>query len=159
MSEPFPEYTPAPEEQQPVDFAKIFEKERAQWKEKIQVISLQIKSIQTVAEAQVDLFSTRQTLLEYSYKLAQIISKLSTKERKEKAKKLKEYTESKDIRYGSNEKTSLIEGDLADLRERMELVEGHRKYIDQTIQTVDHMLYGIRQRIALEDYLRGSTIK
>ena len=159
MSEPFPEYTPAPAEQQPVDFAKIFEKERAQWKENSQVISLHIKSIQTVAEAQVDLFSTRQTLLEYSYNLAQIISKLSTKERKERAKKLKEYTESKDIRYGSNEKTALIEGDLAELRERMELVEGHRKYIDQTIQTVDHMLYGIRQRIALEDYLRGSTIK
>ena len=37
--------------------------------------------------------------------------------------------------------------------------EGHRKFIDQTVQTVDHMLYGIRQRIALEDYLRGSTIK
>jgi hypothetical protein len=159
MSEPFPEYNPIPEEQQPTDFAKMFDRERAEWKEKIQVISLHIKSIKTVAEAQVDLFSTRQTLLEYSYKLAQIISKLSTKERKEKAKKLKEYTESKDIRYGSNEKTSLIEGDLAELRERMELVEGHRKYIDQTVQTVDHMLYGIRQRIALEDYLRGSTIK
>ena len=159
MPEPFPEYNPIPEEQQPTDFAKMFDRERAEWKEKIQVISLHIKSIKTVAEAQVDLFSTRQTLLEYSYKLAQIISKLSTKERKEKAKKLKEYTESKDIRYGSNEKTSLIEGDLADLRERMELVEGHRKYIDQTVQTVDHMLYGIRQRIALEDYLRGSTIK
>ena len=79
--------------------------------------------------------------------------------RKEKAKKLKEYTESKDIRYGSNEKTALIEGDLSDLRERMELVEGHRKYIEQTIQTVDHMLYGIKSRIALEDYLRGSAIK
>ena len=159
MSEPFPEYNPIPEDQPPVDFSKMFERERAEWKEKIQVISLHIKDIKTVAEAQVDLFSTRQTLLEYSYKLAQIISKLSTKERKEKAKKLKEYTESKDIRYGSNEKTSLIEGDLADLRERMELVEGHRKYIDQTIQTVDHMLYGIKSRISLEDYLRGSTIK
>ena len=159
MSEPFPEYNPAPAEQQPADFAKLFGKERAEWKEKIQVISLHLKNIHTVAEAQVDLFSTRQTLLEYSYNLAQIISKLSTKERREKAKKLKEYTESKDIRYGSNEKTALIEGDLAELRERMELVEGHRKYIDQTIQTVDHMLYGIKSRIALEDYLRGSTIK
>ena len=159
MTEVFPEYNPVPEEQQPTDFVKLFERERAEWKEKIQVISLHIKNIRTVAEAQVDLFSTRQTLLEYSYNLAQIISKLSTKERKERAKKLKEYTESKDIRYGSNEKTALIEGDLAELRERMELVEGHRKYIDQTIQTVDHMLYGIRQRIALEDYLRGSTIK
>lgn len=159
MTEVFPVYNPVPEENQPTDFAKMFERERLEWKEKIQVISLHIKSINTVAEAQVNLFSTRQTLLEYSYKLAQIISKLSSKERKEKAKKLKEYSESKDIRYGSNEKTALIEGDLSDLRERMELVEGHRKYIEQTIQTVDHMLYGIRQRIALEDYLRAGTIK
>jgi hypothetical protein len=159
MAEVFPEYNPVPEEQQPTDFGKMFERERAEWKEKIQVISLHIKNIKTVAEAQVDLFSTRQTLLEYSYKLAQIISKLSTKERQMRAKKLKEYTEGKDIRYGSNEKTTLIEGDLAELSEKMQLVENHRKYIDQTVQTVDHMLYGIRQRIALEDYLRGSTIK
>ena len=159
MTEVFPEYNPVPEEQQPTDFVKLFERERAEWKEKIQVISLHIKNIRTVAEAQVDLFSTRQTLLEYSYKLAQIISKLSTKERQMRAKKLKEYSEGKDVRYGSNEKTTLIEGDLAELIEKMQLVEGHRKYIDQTVQTVDHMLYGIRQRIALEDYLRGSTIK
>ena len=159
MSEQFPEYNPSQEEQQPNDFAKMFEKERREWKEKIQVIALHIKNIKTVAEAQVDLFSTRQTLLEYSYKLAQVVSKLSTKERQIRARKLKEYTETKDIRYGANEKTTLIEGDLSELTEKMELVEGHRKYIDQTIQTVDHMLYGIRQRIALEDYLRGSTIK
>ena len=158
MPEEFPEYKPV-QEDQPTDFAKMFERERSEWKEKIQVISLHIKNIKTVAEAQVDLFTTRQALLEYSYKLAQIVSKLSTKERQMRAKKLKEYTEGKDVRYGANEKTALIEGDLSELTEKMELVEGHRKYIDQTIQTVDHMLYGIRRRIALEDYLRGSTIK
>ena len=159
MTEVFPEYNPVPEEQQPTDFVKLFERERAEWREKIQIISLHIKNIRTVAEAQVDLFSTRQTLLEYSYKLAQIISKLSTKERQMRAKKLKEYSEGKDVRYGANEKTTLIEGDLAELNEKMQLVEGHRKYIDQTVQTVDHMLYGIKSRISLEDYLRGSTIK
>jgi len=158
MSEGFPEYKP-PAQEEPKDFAKMFERERSEWKEKIQVISLHIKNIKTVAEAQVDLFTTRQALLEYSFKLAQIVSKLSTKERQMRARKLKEYTEGKDVRYGANEKTTLIEGDLSDLTEKMELVEGHRKYIDQTVQTVDHMLYGIRQRIALEDYLRGSAIK
>ena len=141
------------------DFVKLFEQERAEWREKIQIISLKIKNIQTVAEAQVDLFTSRQILLEYSYKLAQIISKLSVREKQEKSKKLKEYTEAKDIRYGANEKSTLIEGDLAEIKEKIELVEGHRKYIDQTIQTVDHGLYGIKSRISLEDYLRGSTIK
>jgi hypothetical protein len=141
------------------DYAKLFENERAEWREKIQIISLNLKSIQTVAEAQIELFSTRQILLEYSYKLASIISKLGTKERQERAKKLREYQESKDVRYGVNETKTMVEADLAEITLKIELVEGHRKFLDQTVQTVDHMLYGIRQRIALEEYLRGSTIK
>ena len=141
------------------DFSKIFESERAEWREKIQIIALNLKSIQTVAEAQIELFSTRQILLEYSYKLASIISKLGTKERQERAKKLREYQESKDVRYGVNETKTMVEADLAEITQKIELVEGHRKFLDQTIQTVDHMLYGIKSRIALEEYLRGSTIK
>lgn len=141
------------------DYAKLFENERAEWREKIQVIALNLKSIQTVAEAQIELFSTRQILLEYSYKLASIISKLGTKERQERAKKLREYQESKDVRYGVNETKTMVEADLAEITQKIELVEGHRKFLDQTIQTVDHMLYGIKSRIALEEYLRGSTIK
>ena len=38
MTEVFPEYNPVPEEQQPTDFVKMFERERAEWKEKIQII-------------------------------------------------------------------------------------------------------------------------
>jgi len=141
------------------DFHKVFESERAEWREKIQVISLSLKNIRTVAEAQIELFSTRQILIEYSFKLASIISKLSSRERQERAKKLKEYQENKDVRYGSNETKILIEGDLAEITQKIELVEGHRKFMDQTVQTVDHMLYGIKQRVSLEEYLRGSTIK
>ena len=141
------------------DFNKIFENERSEWKETIQGISLHLKNIQTVAKAQVDLFSQRQILLEYSYKLASIVTKLNSKYSADKSKKMREYSEKSDVRYGSNEKSVLIEGDLTEISEKIELVESHRKFIDQTVQTVDHMLYGIRQRIALEEYLRGSTVK
>jgi hypothetical protein len=98
-------------------------------------------------------------LLEYGFKLAQVLTKLTARERQERGKKIKEYSESRDVRYGANETKALIEGDLAEINRKIELVENHRKFIDQTIQTVDHMLYGIKSRIALEDYLRGSTIK
>lgn len=146
-------------ESQKVDYVKLFDQERSEWKEKIQVISLSLKSIRTVAEAQVELFSNRQILLEYSFKLAQIVSKLASKERQARASKLKEYSTNSDVRYGANETKVLIESDVSEILEKIQLVEGHRKFIDQTIQTVDHMLYGIRQRIALEEYLRGGTIK
>ena len=140
-------------------YQELFEKERFQWKERIQVISMHIKNIRTVAEAQVDLFSQRQILLEYSYKLASIVSKLSSKLRSENSRLLKHYSENNDVRYQANEKKSLIEGDLSPILEKIDMVESHRKFIDQTIQTVDHMLYGIKSRIALEEYLRASTIK
>ena len=145
--------------EQRTDFNKIFETERNEWKEKVQILALEMKDIRTLAKAQVDLFSQRQVLLEYSYKLASIVSKLNTKYRTEKSKKMKDYSERSDVRYGSNEKTVLIEGDLSEISEKIELVESHRKFIDQTIQTTDHMLYGVKSRISLEDYLRGSTVK
>jgi hypothetical protein len=141
------------------DFKARFETERNEWKEKIEVLALHMKDIKTLAKAQVDLFSQRQVLLEYGFKLASIVSKLNTKFRQEKAQRLKHYSENHDVRYGSNEKNVLIESDLAQILEKIELVEGHRKFVDQTIQTVDHMLYGIKSRIALEEYLRGGAIK
>jgi hypothetical protein len=141
------------------NYLKLFESERSEWKEKIQVLSLGLKNIKTVAEVQIDLFSQRQVLLEYSYKLAQIISKMGAKERQTRANKLKEYSQNSDIRYGSNEMKILIEGEVSEIVNKIEMVESHRKFIDQTIQTVDHMLYGIKSRISLEEYLRGSTIK
>jgi len=141
------------------DFNKIFSDERADWTEKIKILAIEMKDIKTLAKAQVDMFSNRQVLLEYSYKLASIVFKLNSKYKNEKGRKMREYSENNNIRYGATEKMLLIEGDLTDISEKVELVESHRKFIDQTVQTVDHMLYGVRQRIALEDYLRGSTVK
>lgn len=146
-------------EEKQEDYKQMFDREREEWREKIQALALNLKDIRTVAKAQVDLFGYRQMLLEYSFKLAAIVSKLNAKYREGKSVKLREYSEKTDVRYGSNEKTVLIEGDLTTLVEKIELVEGHRKFMDQTVQTVDHMLYGIRQRIALEEYLRGTTVK
>ena len=146
-------------EKEKEDYKQRFEREREEWKEKIQVVSLNLKDINTVAKAQVDLFSYRQALLEYSFQLAAIVSKLNSKYRGDKSRKLREYSENTDVRYGSNEKTVLIEGDLTEITEKIEIVDGHRKFMDQTVQTVDHMLYSIKSRIALEDYLRGTTIK
>lgn len=141
------------------DFRERFENERNEWKEKISVLALYMKDIKTLAKAQVDLFSQRQVLLEYGFKLATAVSKLNTKYRQNKAQRLKHYSENHDVRYGSNEKNVLIESDVSHILEKIELVEGHRKFIDQTIQTIDHMLYGVRQRISLEEYLRGGAIK
>lgn len=139
------------------DFATRFEGEREEWSEKIRILALRMKNIRELAEVQVDLFSNRQILLEYMAKLNQVIAKLSSKFRKDKSDRLKYYSEVHQQKYGANEKNPLIDGDLSVLKERMEIVECQVSFLNETVKTVDFMLYGVRQRISLEEYLRDST--
>lgn len=92
-------------------------------------------------------------------KLGQVMVKLNSKYRKDKAERLRYYSESVQVKYGANEKTPLIEGDLAELKERMDLVDGQISFFNETMKTVDHMLYGVKSRIALEEYLRSGAVK
>jgi hypothetical protein len=150
-------------EQQPnvekKDFDKGFQIEREEWTEKIRELSIRMKNIRELADVQVDLYYNRQILLEYSAKLGQVMSKLNAKFRKDKANRLKYYSEMSQVKYGSNEKTPLIEGDLSELKERMDLVDGQISFLNETMKTVDHMLYGVKSRISLEEYLRSGAVK
>jgi hypothetical protein len=141
------------------NFEDTFNRERTEWTERIRELSIRMKNIREIAEVQVDLYSDRQKLLEYAYKLGQIVSKQNAKFRSDKRTKMIYYSEEHNVRYGSNEKTSLIEGDLSDLKKKIDIVDNHVSFVNETIKTVDHMLYGIKSRISLEEFMRGGGIK
>lgn len=142
-----------------MDFQKKFEDESTEWTEKIRDLSVRMKNIREIAEVQVDLYSNRQILLEYVTKLGQVLVKLNAKYRKDRAERLKHWSENSQIKYGANEKTPLIEGDLSELKERIDMVDGHISFMNETIKTVDHMLFGVKSRIALEEYMRSGAVK
>jgi hypothetical protein len=141
------------------EYEQLFSKERDDWKEEIRVLSVRMKNIRELGEVQVELYSKRQILLEYIGKLGQIMTKLNSKYRQTKGKQLKYYSEQHQYKYGANEKTSLIEGDLSEIKERVDLMNNQISFLNETIKTVDHMLYGIRHRILLEDYMRSGTVR
>jgi hypothetical protein len=142
-------------EEKEKDYASIFSGEREEWREKIRILSVRSKNIREVADVQVELYSSRQILLEYAYKLGQILIKLNSRYRKERGERLKYYSEMTQVKYGSNEKTPLIESDLAELKEKIDLVDNHMSYMNETVKTVDHFLFGIKSRISLETFMRG----
>jgi hypothetical protein len=148
-----------PNVEQKIDFNQKFEAERGEWTDKIRELSIRMKNIRELADAQVDLYSSRQGLLEYSAKLGQVMVKLNAKFRKDKADRLRHYSENSQVKYGANEKNPLIEGDLTELKERMDIVEGQISFLNETMKTVDHMLYGVKSRISLEEYLRSGAVK
>jgi hypothetical protein len=139
------------------DFSREFQTEREEWTEKIRVFSIRMKNIKEIAEVQVDLYSNRQILLEYSSKLGQVMSKLNAKFRKDRSDRLRYYSEMSQVKYGSNEKTPLIEGDLSELKERMDLVDGQISFLNETMKTIDFMIYGVKDRIKLQEFLSGNT--
>jgi hypothetical protein len=118
-----------------------------------------MKNIREIAEVQVELYSDRQKILEYSYKLGQILTKLNSNYRTEKRAKMVYYSEEHNTRYGANEKNSLIDGDLAEIKRKIDLVDNHMSFMNETTKTIDHMLYGIKSRISLEEFMRGGGLK
>jgi hypothetical protein len=140
-------------------FEEIFEKEREKWSDKITELAIKMKSIHSVAEVQIELFSCRQIVTERSHKVGQILSKLNSEYRSRKGERMVYYSTGVQNRYGTTEKTALIEADLKDLKYRVDLLDNHMSFLNETVKSMDHMLYGIRQRIDLENYLREGFVK
>jgi hypothetical protein len=141
------------------EFESRFAPERTEWTERVRELSIRMKNIREIGEVQVELYSDRQKILEYSYKLGQILTKLNSNYRTEKRAKMVYYSEEHNTRYGANEKTSLIDGDLAEIKRKIDLVDNHMSFMNETTKTIDHMLYGIKSRISLEDFMRGGGLK
>jgi len=141
------------------DLDKGFSEEREGWTGKIRGLSVRMNNIREIADVQVELFSERQRLLEYTYQLGAILTKLNKKFRKDKSDRMRHYSEQTQIRYGANEKTPLIDGDLTEIKSRVEVVDNQISFLNETVKTIDHMLYGIRQRIILEEYIRGGSLR
>lgn len=141
------------------EFELQFATERSEWTERVRELSIRMRNIREIGEVQVELYSDRQKILEYAYKLGQILTKLNSKYRSDKRIKMVYYSEEHNVRYGANEKTSLIDGDLSEIKRKIDLVDNHMSFMNETTKTIDHMLYGIKSRISLEEFMRGGGLK
>jgi hypothetical protein len=139
------------------DFEEQFSTERSEWTERIRELSVRMRNIREIAEVQVELYSDRQKLLEYAYKLGQILTKLNAKFRSDRRTKMVYYSEEHNTRYGANEKTALIDGDLSEIKRKIDVVDNQMSFLNETVKTVDHFLYGVKSRISLEEFMRGSS--
>jgi hypothetical protein len=138
-----------------LDIEEQFTAEREEWTERIRELSVRMRNIREIGEVQVELYSDRQRLLEKAYKMGQILSKLNSKYRAERKAKMMYYSEEHNVRYGSNEKTTLIEGDLNEIKRKIDVVDNQMSFLNETVKTIDHFLYGVKSRIALEEFMRG----
>ena len=132
-----------------------FKKEREEWTERIKNMSERLKDIYEIAELQVDLYSYRQIAVEYCHTLMVHLSKVNHVFRARKIERWEYYTRNYDLRMDKDPKELHIYVDIADVNERIELLQNHLDFMRESTKTIDSMTFGIKYRIQLEEYKRG----
>jgi len=138
----------------PLTFEEKLKAERSRWRIKIVAMATGMKKIEHLSTIQIDLYTNRQILQEALHTRLAEISDLN--------KIVKEISKTVKDQYLTEVKTpnaselkrrqdELLWKELHDI----ELLKNQTDYLNESVKTVDNMIYGIRHRINLEDYKRN----
>lgn len=132
-----------------------FKNERDEWTTRINGMSARLKDIYEIADLQTDLYSYRQVAVDYTHTLMTHLTKINRIFRERKIERWEHYTRNYDLRMDKDPKELHIYVDIADVVERKDFIQTHLEFFRETIRTIDSMCYGIKHRLALEEYKRG----
>jgi hypothetical protein len=132
-----------------------FTKERKYWSDLVKSMSEKMRDIYSITDLQVEAYSQRQIAAEYAHTLAAHMVRLNKMFRAAKIERWEHYTRNYDLRMDKEPKELHIYKDLAVLVEKREAVQNHLEYMRETVRSIDTICYGIKHRIALEEYRRS----
>lgn len=112
-----------------------------------------LSNLKTLKEAQVNMLSLRQRLLEDNHTLLEHLTVLRKKYRDERAVEMENISRNLQIRYQSNEKTVVIDGRTAGAKESLEIFENQVSFFNESIKTIDNIIFGIKTRLDIEKTL------
>ncbi len=136
--------------------AEKFAKERLEWSSKIEGMSKKMKDIYKVSELQTEVYTERQRALEYYHYLISILSRVNRKYRKEYTTKYDFYSFQSQKRFPNERNKELqIQHEVGDILEKREAIDNHAKFINNTIATIDNLIYGIKYKVEIEQISRG----
>lgn len=130
-----------------------FKAKRSEITRDIQLSIDKLSNLKTLKDAQVNMLSLRQRLLEDNHTLLEHLSKLRKRFREEKAKQMESLSTNMQMRYQSTEKNTIIEGRTSTTKEMLELFENQIQYFTESIKTVDNVIFGIKTRLDIEKTL------
>lgn len=140
-------------------FAESLSQIREMWVEHIKTASQKLKQIPDILDLQDSIYTLRQEAAEHWHAMVDLQVRLSKDYKVESAKKFKEYKTHTNVMYKSETNiNSLVEADLVDAKYKIEILDNHISYMKETIQTIDNIIYGIKSRIEVENFLRSSKI-
>lgn len=132
-----------------------FSRERSEWKDRVVKMSKGIQNFNKLAELQVEVYSSKQELVEYYHYLQTILAKKSKEHRKLFKEWYLYYSTKYDLKFPKEEyKKLFIDTEIEGLLEIKGELENHLKFIERTMGNVETIAFGIKHRIAIEELKR-----
>jgi hypothetical protein len=130
-----------------------FQKRRSEVSSEIYQNIEKLSNLKTLKEAQVNMLSLRQRLLEDTHTLFEHLTTLRKKFRDEKADTMENLSKNLQLRYQANEKNVVIEGKTSNTKEYLEIFENQVSFFNESIKTIDNIIFGIKTRLDIEKTL------
>ena len=97
----------------------------------------------------------RQRLLEENHTLIEHFTQLKKTYREKKGEEWVDASKNHQIRYGTNEKNTIVDGKTATIKEKLEQIENQIAFYAESIKTTDAVLFGIKTRLDVQKLLDG----
>lgn len=133
-----------------------FDRERIEWSGKIKGMSAKLSKVMSTAELMTEIYTERQRALEYYHYLISLLIKINRSYNKSYSEKYKFYKYQSQERLPNDKIIQIrINSELADIREKREVLDNHAKFMNSTVSTIDNIIFGIKSRIDIENISRG----
>ncbi|MEG1142173.1 MAG: hypothetical protein RSE41_06990 [Clostridia bacterium] len=133
-----------------------FNDERIEWTNKLKELAQKSRYLDKLTELQVDVISERQIAVDYYHHIKSVLISLNREFKVEYAKKYDFYTNGSNIRYpNESSKNAKIQSDLCSIIEKKDSLENHMSFMQETIKTIDNLIFGIKHRLSIEEFVRG----
>lgn len=138
-----------------------FAQRRDYWMKWVDEISTHMKSIDGLLVIQSEIYARRQEAVENYHNLSAVLAR-QTKAYKDRYNEI--YNRVRMIKipntpnYVYSTESSLrnqVEGELSQEKYVIDIIENHMSYMDQTIKTIDNMIFNITNRIKIEEIKMG----
>lgn len=126
------------------------------WSDIVTEMNSKMKKFADIPDLQNVVYSKRQDALDYYFVLLSKISNLVKDYKVKYAARYNYYKTGVQIRYSSDTAINAqIDADLVQDKYNIELLDSHAKYMQETIKTIDSIIYGINNRIRVEELITG----
>ena len=130
-------------EETKIKITKKFQDRRAEVSNEIYENIEKLSNLKTLKDAQVNMLSLRQRILEDNHTLFEHITTLRKKYRDDRSLEMENLSRNLQIRYQANEKTVVLDGRTSNIRESLEIFENQVAFFTESIKTIDNIIFGI----------------